>query len=192
VITWDDEEEEPTKWDKSTFMSEWLTTSSNGGSEDEGEAEGAAQGESNIRFSEENVSTENIPIPRRSATQTTCTLDLKPGKTGKSAADFFFKVLPKPFLEEWVTYSNREMDLHFQGQTTARKVYGKLCPHIKPREMYALLAIFLIMGVAHVSNVADCYRYRNKGDTYLIWLTSLSSSRVRPHLHFTKQRKCVV
>eukprot|EP00976_Prorocentrum_cordatum_P051762 1045562-Prorocentrum_minimum.AAC.1 len=44
-----------------------------------------------------------------------------------------------------------------------RKLFGKRCPAIARREIYGMLAIFLIMGVAHVRCSRDAYRWVQMG-----------------------------
>ena len=111
-----------------------------------------------LRFGRENDGSplRGIPFPGwHRHQQTECKVPLSAGKTAK---DFLYMILPRTLVSDWVNYSNKNMDLFFEGKEGPRKVYGKSCPRIKGRELLAILGIFLIMGCAHIDSLRDAYK----------------------------------
>lgn len=103
---------------------------------------------------------QEIPIPGRVSEKSKTNVPFRPGMT---PSDFLYSILPEDTLTEWTAYSNEERAAHFLKQDAlgvdhGYKVHGKPCPAILTREIKGMLAIFLIMGVAHVACLADAYR----------------------------------
>lgn len=140
-----------------------------GGSGEEEEAEGDVD-IGNLNFGNLNQDSEEIPFPCRANEKSETRVPLGKGWT---MTDFFFSVISEEeTITEWTANANKERAAHFLKQEAlgvvhGDKVHGKSCPLIHSRELKGLLAIFLIMGVAHVRNIGDAYRLdanlRNEG-----------------------------
>lgn len=116
-----------------------------------------------------------IPLPGTAANQPRCKVAFEAGKTAK---DFFDLVVPSTMIDEWVKCTNLSLNAFFEEDEAMedsseftdftqippneRKLFGKRCPAIARREIYGMLAIFLIMGVAHVRCSRDAYRWGYK------------------------------
>jgi hypothetical protein len=138
-----------------------------------------------------NDNNDEVPIPARASEMSKLR---NPLSEGMAISDFFFAVLPaEQTVTKWTAYANEERTAYFLklealGVVHGDKVNGKLCPVIETREVKAVLAIFLIMGVAHVKNIADAYRQdenlRNEGIANIMSLARLKQvSNVGAHLH---------
>lgn len=82
-----------------------------------------------------------------------CTIKFR---KGLKILAFFYSVISKALLNTWVTYTNHNMEKHFEGKP--RISHGKPCAPVERREIEALIGILIISGVTRLRSIRDAYR----------------------------------